>query len=551
MDSSFVRSLRAVWLARWQELSPRLAYWLLLAGYDLRDRSLADLLYLPYLVAFWLVWVFAMSTALSGVVATLLQMLNQAAPALPAVSITLWVMLLWALVTLYRAMRRSPLVFSPADAYLLCQTPTDRRAVAGIWFLTDWPARVLPFAAWSLLAGFAVFEAQNLIETLDPLLVIRYWIEGLRALSIVLPLHLLLLALIWAAGAWRLHGRGGNLVTRWLPAIAILVLMVLVLAALESGPFDLPALALWRTLATPLLAAFGESPWLPTMLFTLVAALVALVLLLFGTRRLSLSRAAHETSHIYSERFLAQAGAHHAAHDLKRQRLLGAAARRSMVPVRPGCQVSVWKDLARSVRRWQEHLRPWLGMLALSAGMAAAPDWVSRLVALVFWTQVTANRGTSRLGDNLAHWWMWRQQPSTNRQLVTASVAPPTVLLVLLSLATSVIGHRLPWSRDFVVDPLLPLLTVLIVLVATWDLLGRIRPESLLAGEIPRVSALGWFLSLILAATSLGTAWLVAQLTAIWWMGIAAAVILSLLIIGLIALSVRNRAGELGIIPRS
>ena len=147
MAGSFWHSLRAVWVARWQEVAPRLQFWLLLGGYVVRDRSRADIFYVPYLIAFWSVWAFAMFTALSGAVAGLLKALDAATPALAAVQLYFWALLLWAIISLYQATRRSPFVFSAADAALLCQTPVDRRAVALLWFMSDWPRQFLPFAA--------------------------------------------------------------------------------------------------------------------------------------------------------------------------------------------------------------------------------------------------------------------------------------------------------------------------------------------------------------------------------------------------------------------
>ena len=158
MAGSFWHSLRAVWVARWQEVAPRLQFWLLLGGYDVRDRSRADIFYVPYLIAFWSVWAFAMFTALSGAVAGLLKALDAATPALAAVQLYFWALLLWAIISLYQATRRSPFVFSAADAALLCQTPVDRRAVALLWFMSDWPRQFLPFAAGGLALGCTLCE---------------------------------------------------------------------------------------------------------------------------------------------------------------------------------------------------------------------------------------------------------------------------------------------------------------------------------------------------------------------------------------------------------
>lgn len=534
MAGSFWHSLRAVWVARWQEVAPRLQFWLLLGGYDVRDRSRADIFYVPYLIAFWSVWAFAMFTALSGAVAGLLKALDAATPALAAVQLYFWALLLWAIISLYQATRRSPFVFSAADAALLCQTPVDRRAVALLWFMSDWPRQFLPFAAGGLALGFALFEATYPVEGIDPVTVIGYTGHGLRALGIVLPLHVLILALIWSAGALCLHGRESRPLLRWLPIVVVLIMGL----ALLSG--------WWRAAAWPLMAAFGFSAWLPAFLALVIGSLAALALLLSAARALSLSRAAQETSHLHSERYLAHVGAREAAAQLRQARQLGAQSQATRLPARPGLWAIVWKELVRSLRGWRQGLWSWLGVVALSIGLVVAPDWGSRLVTVVFWVQLVARRATATLRDDLTHWWLWRQQPFPAWQLVGGALAPPAALLVLLALLAGVIGARLPFAVDSSWAPLLPLLGVQVALVATWDLLGEIRPDRLLSGEAPKTTVAGLFLALLLAGMELGAVWAVARLARSPWPGVVAGLLLSLVLSVLLARLVANRARRYG-----
>ena len=285
---------------------------------------------------------------------------------------------------------------------------------------------------------------------------IGYTGHGLRALGIVLPLHVLILALIWSAGALRLHGRESRPLLRWLPIVVVLIMGL----ALLSG--------WWRAAAWPLMAAFGFSAWLPAFLALVIGSLAALALLLSAARALSQSRAAHETSHLHSERYLAHVGAREAAAQLRQARQLGAQSQATRLPARPGLWAIVWKELVRSLRGWRQGLWSWLGVVALSIGLVVAPDWGSRLVTVVFWVQLVARRATATLRDDLTHWWLWRQQPFPAWQLVGGALAPPAALLVLLALLAGVIGARLPFAVDSSWAPLLPLLGVQVALVATW-----------------------------------------------------------------------------------
>lgn len=531
MDSSFSRSVRAVWLARWQEIAPKITFWLILAGYDVRDRSRSDLFYIPYLAIFWFVWAFATFTALSGAGAILLQMLNRTAPALAAVALIFWALVGWFLFALFQATRRSPLIFSPADAALLCQSPVDRRAVALVWFLSEWPISVLPHAVATMVAGFALFEIYNPVESINPAAVIGYWQSGLRALSVLLPLHWLLLALAWAVGAWRLHGRRDRPFLRWLPLLVALLFVPLLVARGQGGPFGVTGVGWQRLLSWPLLAGFGETAWGPAIIGAGGGALAGLALLLRAARNLNLSRAAHETSRLYSERRLARVGAREAARRLKQERMLGAGRRRTVIPAGAGWRALLWKEVTRGARTWRQGWFPWLRLLALSIGLVAAPDWGSRLTALAFWAYFAANRSTAALGDNVAHWWLWQQQPFTSRQLATAVLAPPAVLLFLLTLVAWPIGAGLPLARDFAIGPLLPLLSIQVTLAAAWDLLRNVRPATILEGRVPSVTIVGWLLGLALAAASLGLAWVVAGASGVWWMAIVAGALLSLALI--------------------
>ena len=58
--------MQPIWTLYSRRIFSRLAYWLSALGYNLRDRSLNNRLYLIYFIAFWAVWagvVFALMAA--------------------------------------------------------------------------------------------------------------------------------------------------------------------------------------------------------------------------------------------------------------------------------------------------------------------------------------------------------------------------------------------------------------------------------------------------------------------------------------------------------
>jgi hypothetical protein len=291
-------------------------------------------------------------------------------------------------------------------------------------------------------------------------------------------------------------------------------------------------------------AAYGRAHWLPAAFAGLAAALSGLGVLLAATRDLNLSRAAQETSRLYEERFLGRAGVKQEARRRQEERQLGASGRAGRIAGN-GWWVSVGKDMRRVGRRWRGALWSWLGLFALSVGVVVAPDWGTRLVALVFWVQVAGNRSVARLGDNLSHWWLWRQQPFPAWQLVAASLAPPLLLLLALTLAAGLIGAVVPLFPNFPMAPLLPFLGAVVAVVAAWDLLRTADPTRLLMGDRPGVSVLGWFLGLALTGAALGVAWFVARTTNFWWPGLGAAALFCLGAAAFLWSLVRERAGRL------
>lgn len=199
--------MHAAWLLRAKQMESRFAFWLAAIGYNRRDRSLQHRIYLVYALVFMTGWVFAVFTLFAGSGAGLLKALNPANPAAGAAGLALKLALAWTAFSLVRASRRSPFVFSEDDAYLVCQTPLDRRAVAMTWFPADWLESALPFWAGLVTLGFSLAEL-GLKGQATAMDIPSYVLTGLRALGAFLPVQLGLLALLWAFGALRLSGSG-------------------------------------------------------------------------------------------------------------------------------------------------------------------------------------------------------------------------------------------------------------------------------------------------------------------------------------------------------
>jgi len=129
----------------------------------------------------------------------------------------------WALWELYQSSRRSPLVFSPEDALLLCQTPASRQLIALAWFAARWLEVALPggLVVLVLESGVVGLAIRGELEMSD---LLRYALAGLRGLSLVIPWQTAMLALAWAVGAHRLQGDRDRRAWRWAAPLAALLL---------------------------------------------------------------------------------------------------------------------------------------------------------------------------------------------------------------------------------------------------------------------------------------------------------------------------------------
>jgi len=182
-------------------------YWLAIVGYDIHDRSASARVYLLYLITFFSTWALAIMFLISDFMANTLSPFLAShgmtfTDIVPTISMLL--LILWSLYSIYEATNRSPLIFSEDDAHLLCQTPVNRRFVTLAWFFGKWPSSALLILATTATVGFAFLELEinNGIKIMSAG---HLAIAALKPLSIIIPLHLGLFALVWVVGIYRLQ----------------------------------------------------------------------------------------------------------------------------------------------------------------------------------------------------------------------------------------------------------------------------------------------------------------------------------------------------------
>jgi hypothetical protein len=503
--------VRAAWFVRSRQLRTRFAFWISITGYDPRDRSINQKIYLVYAVIFFSIWTFAVLSLLAGGTASILSTIGSGNVDRAASFASTLIMYTWFLLALRSACRRSPFVFSEEDANLICQTPVDRSSVALNWLFSDWIGNGIPFWAGAVLFGFARAEAMlggnALLSDIS-----LYISLGLRAMSVTLVLQLALLSFAWTVGALRLRDDQD---IPWMKLAALvlifLVLLVGVLTAATAriaGFYSLPwQVALWG-ISFPMAAAFGTSQWIWGILFSFLLAIASLLVLWLASSRMNLSRAAQETAARETRRSLSQYGFTDVAREMAQRQRLGMGRPPTHLPGRTGVWSLTWKDVVQSVGTMQiSSFFAWLGILLLGIASGFTHDLGLMAWILASWTILILQISCKRLRSDLRIWAVFRQLPFVNRQSVLADLVNPVMLSILLTWIGLAISGSVSRSFNLVLVMLAPGAAASAAAAAAFDILRQSRVDALLVGSVPDVGSWGALLSLVCVGIPAGFLW--------------------------------------------
>ncbi len=323
-------------MVRSREMAAQLRFWTAIVGYDPRDRSTNQKIYLVYLVIFFSLWGIAVLALFADLGSLGLALVPGLSPQIAGVLvITTW-LVAEAVLRGYASTKSSPFVFSQEDATQICQTPIDRRHVALIELFMDWLPAVIPILILSVvlvIASLQIAEGGRVAWKELPF----YWMVSIRMAIIVLPLHLSLMALDYALGALRLRGGQDIPAIHWIALSFGLILISLALfnrKALE--------LLLWPVIY-PIQSGFSGDNWVVGIILVLLLALAGVLLLYWFSPRLNLSRAAQESRFRGVSRQLSLLGDSRLTRQLKAQERLGIGHSPSRIPGLPGPWSLVWK----------------------------------------------------------------------------------------------------------------------------------------------------------------------------------------------------------------
>ena len=484
---------KAVHRLRSRQERRELDYWFSLVSYNRQDVSLNNRIYFIYLILFFSVWIFVMLSFLASGGAILLQTLDPANPARPAFLLEALLLGGWSLFAFWQALKRSPVVFSKQDLLLLCQMPVKRRQVVLRWLILPWLKNAIPFWLAAITLGFSLAETR--MPDMSGVYIFEYAGYGIRPWLALIPIHLALFALQWAAGTLRLQRGQENKKIFWLVFPPVFLVLVLGLGSLLAGvnPF-------LQSLYYPLESGFAETLPLNALLISCFAALVSLFLLARAAANFSINRAAQETQQTDLIQDLRRYGLNTSIQQIKTKEKLGVSKSPSRLPSGSGAAALLGKELLQARRSFRlAGLLDWLYIFSLFFGFALLPDFAGRIIALLFLVQKTAKISTTRLRSDLACWSLVRLLPFRAEKLILLDLLPAYLLVTLLGLAGTLTGSLLPGVSTLRLALLVPALIAALAGMAAYDVIRRCRTNLLLTGFVPEVGAGGILLGLIAA----------------------------------------------------
>jgi hypothetical protein len=491
--------MKTVWLVRWPQIAGKISFWLAITGYKRGDRSWNERIYRIYLVLFFAGWGFmAFSLVSSYAYDGLAGLIGAGAVAQAALGIGVLGLLAWIAYQAWRFARQSPLTFSEDDQHLICLTPVDRSAVALAWMIGDWIFSFPLFWAVGVILSFTVLEGYVAGMVLIDML--PYYIgAGLRATSIVLPLHFGLMALMYALGCLRLQG------DRSLPRLPVAMRMGVLFLALAATLtiltrgllqwLELPWNALLFPLILPVNAILFLSPWWAGLMLAVLFAAAGTYFLWRAGRSLNLSRAAGETIHKDAVQTAVLLGQTELAEDIQRRQRLGTDHQPSLAGARPGVRMLPWKDQLQLRRDFRiQPLLHWLSLFALAFAVLFLPVLIVQAFVLLMLADNLGRLMTTRLRADLSRWWLLRSLPFSSSSLLLYELALPGTLATLIGwlafgLAAYLAGASVPPAL------LVPFLVAVTGFSAAADIARKSKTADLMVGSAAPVSETGVLLA--------------------------------------------------------
>ena len=543
---------RSVLTIRSKQVISSIGYWLTLVGFDSRDRSVLSYIYLLYLIVFFSAWIlvamFLLSDLLANTLAPFLAYQGIAfADLVP--NIGMFLLVLWCLYLIYKAAIRSPLIFSKDDAYLLCQTPADRRFITLTWFFGEWLRNLVIIFGTVAIVGFALLEL-DINHGIRILSLGHITVAALKPLGIIIPIHLSLFVVAWIIGVYRLRGESERImVMRSIRVIALIIggsFFVVSIGNILAPSFFTPFQPFLEFLSFPLVTAFlGDSWWLG-LVVSIGLMIICLTLLWQISDKVNLSRAAQETHHFQAQRVAFMLGNFDRINEMNDRKRLGSMHVPSKIPALSGAWMLTWKDIIHSLRTLTIlRIWSWLTILFLMFSMIIVgiliKDGYFLFPLIFYWTMNISKKTTSRFRKDLGNWWLLRSLPLPPRRIVLHGIVLPVFVTIFLSWFALWISSSLGLSINPIIVISVPFVVAGISFSAIFDILLQSNSNMLLEGRPPDFGLVGLILSFICIGIPTSIYFLINKFSILPAVGILATILVGgFLVISLLHLSERQ-----------
>lgn len=488
------------WLRSRQEES-ELAYWLALVGYNPRDHSLNNRIYLVYLIIFFTAWSFITLTLFAAYGTQIITFLNAAEPVRSAIFLKSCLLDLWAICNTFQALKRSPVRFSKSDAELVCQMPVDHRFLALRWMVMPWLKSTIPFWLTAIILGFSV-AGTTMPGRITGVEFLEYAWFGLRALLVIIPVHLGLYALQWIVGVFRLQKDQDE---RWFGYLTLAGMEILFLFHIISftgaQTSILGSIHKLVEVTTYLLTpGIGAGQFIPPYLISWLLTIGLLGFLYWISTGFNLTRAAQESKYTELVDAARRYGFTTYAENIKTQQRLVGTRNASSVPASTGVGVLFWKEMVQILRTFRlSSVFSWLNIAFFMAILPFIPDSLSRLFLIALWVIQIGQVAVLRLRSDFSRWSLIRQLPFAHKDFILLELCSAYLASIIISALGLIVGSILFKTPLFGWILILPGIIAAIAGMSARDVIRRSRSALLLVETVPGVSEGGILLGLFLA----------------------------------------------------
>lgn len=527
---------RAVLTIRSKQVISSFGYWLTIVSYDIRDRSALAYIYLLYLIVFFSAWflivMFWLSDILANAIAPILDYQGIAfAGLVPNIGTLLFV--LWCLYLIYKATIRSPLIFSKDDAYLLCQTPADRRFITLTWLFGEWLSKIVFISGATFVFGFALLDL-DINHVIRMLTLGNLAVAALKPLVIIIPIHLGLFAVVWIIGVYRLKGdTKRSVIMRSIRVLASIMggsFFAISTGSILNYSFFTPFQPLLEFLSFPLVSAFLGGSWLLVLVISIGLMTICLAVLWKISDKVNLSRSAQETHHFQAQQVAFKLGDFDRINEMNDRKRLGSSHLPSKLPSVSGAWVLTRKNIIQSLRTLSVlRIWSWLNILLLMSSMIIVGGLLkdgSFLFILIFsWTVSVSKKTSARFRKDLGNWWLLHSLPLPPRRIILHDIVPSVSVTIFLTWLTLWIINNLGLAINPIIVCSVPFVITGISFSSVFDMLRQSNSNMLLEGRPPDFGLVGLILSFICIGIPISIYYLIIKFSILPIVGIMATIL--------------------------